>query len=154
MPTEIEQIEDLIITECKRTTQRLNASGTELPIIGISNTDSWAGGDVEEMLLTINTETAVRVIYTGGKPGAKKLIGAATNHDKTMTFRLALVITNLRSRKAGSRAGYAYLDAIDRCFTQFKLTPLRGHLWPVSDDLLYVKNGKYVYGFEFERKTI
>ncbi len=153
MPTEIEQIEDLIITEIKRTSER-TANGVTYPVIGIQNADTWSGGDIEEMLQAVLTPEAVRVIYTGGKHAEKKLIGAATNHDKTMTFRIALVLSNLRSRKDGSRAGYAYLDAIDQCFTQFKVTPLRGYLWPVADELLLVKYDKFVYGFEFERRTI
>ncbi len=146
MPTEVEQIEDLIIAELKRTTER-----TGYPAIGIQNADTFDSDDLEEMLRTINTLTAARVIYGGGKRGASKVMGGGVAYDEELRFRIAIVVTNLRSAKDGSRAGYAYVDAAIKCFMRFPLTPLRGYLWCPEDNLLLTKYGKRVYGLELER---
>ncbi len=140
MSSEIEQIEDKIINAVKTT-------------VGIADCDTWAGGDVEEMLRTILSSTAVRVIYAGGKHGEKKVIGGNTN-ERVMSFRLALVVTSLRSRKEGSRGAYDYIELMNSTFKGFALTPLRGFLWPISDDLLLVRADKFVYAFEFERRLV
>ncbi len=150
MPTEIEQIEDLIISEIKRTSER-TANGIICPVIGIQNADTFGSDDIEEMLRTINTLTAARVIYGGGKRGASKVIGGGVAYDEDLSFRVVIVVTNLRSAKDGSRSGYAYVDAAIKCFMRFPLTPLRGYLWCPEDNLLLTKYGKWVYGLELER---
>jgi hypothetical protein len=139
MTTEIEQIEDKIITAVKTT-------------VGIADCDTWQGGDLEEMLATVLSSTAVRVIYTGGKHGEKKVIGA-NRSDRDMTFRLALIVSNLRSMKDGSRGAYTYIESLLSTLRGFSLTPIAGYLWPISDELLLIKTGKFVYGFEFERRA-
>ncbi len=148
MSTEIEQIEDLIIAEIKRTADRAG-----YPVIGIDDCDTWAGEDIEGMLANIFSETAVRVIYAGSKQGALKVIGGGTAHDEDMRWRVALVVTNLRSQADGSRSGYSYLEAMKQCLARLPLVPLRGYLWNTEDNLLYVKGGKHVYGFELERSV-
>jgi hypothetical protein len=137
--TEIEQVEDKIITAVKTT-------------IGIADCDTWQGGDLEEMLAAVLSPIAVRVIYAGGKHGEKKVIGV-NRSDRDMTFRLALVVSNLRSPKDGSRGAYAYIESMLTTFRGFSLTPLAGYLWPISDELLLIRTGRFVYGFEFERRT-
>jgi hypothetical protein len=150
MPTEIEQIEDLIITEIKRASER-TTNNVVYPVIGISDCETWSGGDIEEMLREVNSETAARVIYAGSKQGDIKVIGGGAAHDENIRFRVALVVTNLRSQAEGSRGGYVYIEAMKLCFARFMLTPLRGFLKNTEDNLLYVEGGKHVYGFELER---
>ena len=150
MPTEIEQIEDLIITDVKRKAERVT-SGVVYPVIGIDDCETWSGDDIQDMLREINSETAVRVIYAGSKQGELKVIGGGASHDETARFRLALVVTNLRSRGEGARGGYVYIEAMKQCFARFMLTPLRGYLKNTEDNLLLVEGGKHVYGFELER---
>lgn len=152
MPTEIEQIEDLIIAEIRRTVERKDSRGTEFPVIGIADCETFAGTDIPGMLPTIASNQAVRVIYAGDEQGDIKAIGGGDAHDETMTWRLAIVVTNLRSRGAGARAGYAFIEPMKKCFARFMLTPLRGYLHHTKTELLYVGNGKYVYGFELERR--
>lgn len=139
MPTEIEQIEDKIIDAVKTT-------------IGIADCETWQGGDLEEMLRAVVSPTAVRVVYAGGKHGEKKVIGANTN-DKDMTFTLTLFVENLRSRRDGARGAYQYIEDLLALFKGFALVPLAGYLWPVSDELLLVRHGRFAYGLTFERRT-
>lgn len=148
MSTEIEQIEDLIIAEIQRTADRGG-----YPVIGIDDCDTWAGEDIEGMLANIFSETAARVIYAGSRQGELKVIGGGTSHDEDMRWRVALVVTALRSRTEGSRSGYSYIEAMKQCLAKLPLAPLRGYLWNTEDNLLYVKNGKHVYGFELERSA-
>lgn len=148
MPTDIEQIEDLIIAEIQRTDERIG-----FPVIGINDCTTWAGQDIQEMLQSILSDTAARVIYAGSKQGALKVIGGGSGHDETLMFRVAVIVSSLRSRTEGSRSGYAYLESMKKCFAKFSVAPLRGFLWNISDELLYVGNGKHVYGFEIERSV-
>jgi hypothetical protein len=139
MATEIEQIEDKIITAIKTT-------------VGIADCDTWSGGDIEELLPTVLSATAARVIYASGRHGDKKVIGANTN-DREMLFRVALIVTNLRARKDGSRGAYQHIESLNGALKGLSCSPLPGYLWPVSDELLLIQGGKFVYGFEFERRT-
>ncbi len=146
MSSEIEQIEDKIIAEIQRTAER-----TGYPMIGIENTETWSGSDIEEMLRSILTPEAARVIYAGDTQGEIKVMGGGDAHNENMLWRIALVMTNLRSQAAGSRAGYVYIEAMKKCFARFLVTPFRGYLHHTKTELLYVGKGKHVYGFELER---
>ena len=146
---EITQIENAIIAEVQRTEDRPN-----YPVIGIQDADHWSGGDIQEMLMTILSPQAVRVIYAGSKPGPLKVIGGGSTSDDVQNFKVALIVTDLTKGPAGSSAGYAAIEAIKKCLKHLSIPPLRGFLWVTSDDLLLVKNGKYIYGFDIERRYI
>lgn len=148
MPTEIEQIEDLIITTLK----------TGVPELGL--VDSWPDKmDLDTLLEETLTTPALYVIFAGTKFGEKKMIGGADNSNDEQTLRMTLVVESVSSRQDGTRGAYGIIEAIMGSSTTEgllkgkKLTPLRGFLWPVSVDLIAVKNTYYAYGLELVRKT-
>jgi hypothetical protein len=150
MSTEIEQIEDMIITEIKRTTDRPG-----YPVIGIADCTTWsaAEGDVEPMLQAILSNAAARVIFADSKPEPLKVLGGGPAHDETAHYRIVLIVSNLRGATPDDPAGYTYLEAIKKCFTKFDLAPVKGFLWPTTVELLMIKYGKFAYKLEFEKRS-
>jgi len=136
--TEIEQLEDLIIT-------------TVLDqVSGLRDCAPWQG-PIEDLLKQPKNLPAVWVIYTGGGHEAKATIGS-NYHNRNMKFTLALIVQNLRSRKDGARGAYEFIEGINDCLTGLSLLPLAGFLWPVRDDLIDIASGMFIYGLEFERR--
>jgi hypothetical protein len=147
MPTEIEQIEDLIIIAVKNGIPELN------------KVESWPDKMNLKTLLEENLTTpACFVIHAGEKYGEKKTIGANNSNDEQI-WRLTLIVESIRSRQDGAKAGYAFIAALVGDSTTpgilkgMKLTPLRGYLWPVSSELLSITDNYYAYGLEFIRRT-
>lgn len=136
--TEIEQIEDLIIAT-------LSAQ-----VSGLRSCDTWQG-PVEDLLKQPKSLPAVWVVYTGAEHEGKQVIGS-NYHPRRMRFTLALIVSNLKSRKDGARGAYEFIEGINDCLTGLSLTPLNGFLWPVRDDLVDIGSGLFIYGLEFERR--
>ncbi|MCK9420211.1 MAG: DUF1834 family protein [Nitrospirae bacterium] len=141
MSTEIDQTEDLIITAIK-------IAAPEFRIV-----DTWPDKmDLDTLLEEMLQTPACYVISAGVKYGEKKTIGA-NNSDDEMTFRLTIVVENLRTRQDGIRGAYALIDAVKTKLKGMNVAPLRGFLWPVTVELIAVKNQYFAYGMEFVRKV-
>ncbi len=138
MPGEIEQIEDMIISDIKTN------------VVGVVTCDTWQG-DIEDLLKQAFRKPAVWVIFGGCKFGQKEVIGPGNVVERTMNYGLALFTESLRSRKRGSRGAYDFIEEITERLKGKRLTPLRGYLWPVSAELMVIKGGTFVYGMEFQR---
>jgi hypothetical protein len=86
-------------------------------------------------------------------PGEKKLIGAGPSSEQAMKFRITVISENQRSDKDGSREAYGYCTTIMNTLKGYKLTTMRGAIWPSAPvELLAIKNGYLAYGLEFERR--
>ncbi len=148
MPTEIEQFEDKIITAIK--------GALDFRVV-----DTWPDqADLDELLRNTLTLPACYLIYGGTRHGEKRVIGGSTS-DKNQTFRLTIILENLRmSTKDGQRGAYQYIEAIVGNSTSsgiikgITLAPIPGYLWPVDDSLIEVKYGKFAYGIELVRRSI
>ena len=139
--SEIEQVEDIIIAIIHDN------------VTGIKTCDAWPGQlvDIEEILAVPQKLPSLWVIYGGCKFGEKRVIGGnlvALN----MSFALALVTNSLRSKKDGSRGAYELIEDIRLHVTGKLLSPVRGYLWPVDEQLPLVKSGSIIYGMEYKRQ--
>jgi hypothetical protein len=149
LSTEIEQIEDKII-------YAIEAAAPEFAIV-----ETWPdSSDLDDLLRNATQLPACYLIYGGTRFGEKKLIGASAA-DRDQTLRLTIILENLRqSVQDGQRGAYELIEAIvgnassAGIIRSLSLAPLAGFLWPVSDDLIAVKYGKFAYGIELVRKMI
>jgi hypothetical protein len=138
--TEIQAVEDVIIAAIKAN------------IVTILSCASWQGDNIGDVIAQTTQTPCAWVIYKGGSHEFKAIMGTSASHNRRMTFQIILIVTDLWGRKEGSRVAYPFIEQLNTLFTGKSLSPLRGFLWPVKDDLLVVDNGKYVYSLEFERR--
>lgn len=148
LPTEIEQIEDAVITAIK--------AALDFRIV-----ETWPdNADLNDLLRNTGALPACYVIYAGTRYADKKVIGGFSG-DKEQIFRLTVILQDLRpGRKGGQRGAYHYIEALvgnsasAGIIKQVALAPIPGFLWPMDDSLLAVESGKFAYGIEFARKSI
>lgn len=138
--TEIEQIEGMIIAA-------LTAGVSDL-----ATCEAWQG-DVEDLLSVPQKLPGIWVIYGGTDFGERAAIGSNLIRTEQRWGLIAIVKSAKSGRTAGSRGAYDILDAARGTLQGMRLTPLPGFLWPVSEDLLSIARGSYVYGQEYRRIT-
>jgi len=149
MKTEIEQIEDKII-------EAITDQVPEFRIV-----DTWPDqSDLEDLMKSTLALPACYVIYGGTRHGEKKVIGASTG-DKDQTYRITIILQNLRKpMQEGQRGAYQLIEALvgntgdAGLIKRISLAPIPGFFWPIEDGLIEVKFGKFAYGIELVRKTI
>lgn len=138
MATEIEQIEDIIISTIKT-----------VPAI-VTECNTWQG-DIADLISQPQRHPAVWVVYQGCTFGEKRVISSNIVM-QDMRFVLALIVRNLRSRKDGSRGAYQLIEDIRGRLKGKSLSPLDGYLWPVKEDLVLLEAGVFAYGLEYMRR--
>ncbi len=119
-------------------------------IASVAGVEAWQG-DIEALAGKPQRLPALMVIYEGCTFAEKKVIGANQVHAEK-SWLVVLLHKDLRGPKAALEGCYGIIEAVRQALIGFEVAP-HGHLMPVSEELVFEKNGLYIYGLKY-RMTV
>ncbi len=115
-------------------------------IEGVTTVDAWQG-DVEALASKPARLPALMVVYGGCEYGPKRVIGK--NHwDADTAWLVVLLHKDLRGPRKALEGCYGIIESVRAKLAGYELAGY-GDLEPVSEELLFEKNGLYAYGLNY-----